>query len=83
MWHTVPMDSTELKRIADAYRRAQKRADERRAVLFDAIREIASYTDDRKVKQVEIVEATGFTRDYIRKIVNPEAAKPKAKRKTS
>lgn len=72
------MSSTELKRVADAYHRAQKRADERRAVLFDAIRAEAA----KGTRQVDIVAATGFTRDYIRKIVNPEAAKPKRKRES-
>jgi len=75
------MDSTqqeridELQRVAGAYHRAQKRADERRAVLHEAIRTEAA----KGTRQVDIVNATGFTRDYIRKIVNPEAAKPKRK----
>lgn len=82
MWHTVSMDSTqqeridELQRIADAYHRAQKRADERRAVLHETIRAAAA----AGVRQVDIVSATGYTRDNIRKTINPELRKPKAKR---
>lgn len=82
MWHTVSMDSTpqeridELQRVAGAYHRAQKRADERRAVLHETIRAAAA----AGVKQVDIVAATGYTRDNIRKTINPELRKPKAKR---
>jgi hypothetical protein len=69
MWHTGVVDTQELKRLADAYHRAQKTADERRAVLFGAIREAAEQTGDAEIKQVEIVNATGFTREHIRRIV--------------
>lgn len=69
VWHTGAVDTAELKRLADAYRRAQKTADERRAVLFSAIREAAEQTGDAEIKQVEIVNSTGFTREHIRRIV--------------
>lgn len=69
VWHTGAVDTVELKRLADAYHRAQKTADERRAVLFGAIREAAEQTGDAEIKQVEIVNSTGFTREHIRRIV--------------
>lgn len=80
MWHTGPMSNPELKRLASAYHRAQGKADDLRAELFDAIR--AESAKDG-VKQVDIVNDTGFTREHIRRIVNPAAVKPKRKRKTS
>lgn len=73
------MDSTELKSRADAYHRAKKRADTLRAELFEAIRT----ANAEEMKQFEIVAATGFSRDHIRKIVNPELLKPKSKRQAS
>lgn len=79
MWHTVSMESTELKRLADAYHRAKKRADTLRTELFDAIRT----ADAEDMKQFEIVGLTGFSRDHIRKIVNPDLVKPKSKRQDS
>lgn len=79
MWHTVSMDSTELKDVADAYHRAKKRYEERRDVLRDAVRA----ADKAGLRQFEIVEATGLTRDYIRKIIRPELALPKSKRTAS
>lgn len=79
MWHTVSMDSTELKDVADAYHRAKRRYEERR----DALREAVRAADADGMRQFEIVAATGLTRDYIRKIVNPELAKPKSKRSAS
>jgi hypothetical protein len=80
VWHTEVMSNPELKRLADAYRRAQGRADSLRAELFEAIR-VESAKDG--VKQVDIVNDTGFTREHIRRIVNPEATKPKSKRGAS
>jgi hypothetical protein len=81
VWHTVSMNRTELKAIATAYHRAQKTADERRAALFTAIRQAAGQDDP--IRQVDIVEDTGFTRDYVYRIVNPEAAARKRKTKRS
>ena len=65
-WHTDDVDLEELARLAEAYRRAQGEADELRPKLFAAIREASS---DDETKQVEIVNATKFTREYIRRIV--------------
>lgn len=73
------MEIAELKSVADAYWRAQKRADERRAVLHEAIRAAAA----SGAKQFQIVEATGYKRDNVRKIVNPELRKPKSERAPS
>jgi hypothetical protein len=66
LWHTEAMPNPELKRLASAYHRAQGKADALRAELFDAIRAESS---KEGVKQVDIVNDTGFTREHIRRIV--------------
>jgi len=66
VWHTEVMSNPELKNLAARYHRAQAKADGLRAELFDAIR-AESAKDD--VKQVDIVNDTGFTREHIRRIV--------------
>lgn len=70
VWHTEAMSNPELKRLATAYHRAQKKADDLRAELFDAIRAEAAKDG---VKQVDIVDDTGFTREHIRRIVKAGA----------
>ncbi|WP_346266118.1 hypothetical protein [Glycomyces rutgersensis] len=69
-WHTDDVDLDELARLAEAYRRAQGEADELRPKLFAAIREASG---DDETKQVDIVNATGFTREHIRRIVKAQA----------
>ncbi len=54
-----------LEAAAKAYRRAEKRADETRAELYAAITE----ADAAGVPQVDIVRATGYTRERVRQIV--------------
>jgi hypothetical protein len=54
-----------LEAAAKAYRRAEKRADETRGELYAAIVE----ADKAGVSQVDIVRATGYTRERVRQIV--------------
>jgi hypothetical protein len=70
VWHTEAMSNPELKRLATAYHRAQAKADGLRAELFEAIRAESAKVD---VKQVDIVNDTGFTREHIRRIVKAGA----------
>lgn len=54
-----------LEAAAKAYRRAEKKADETRSELFAAIVEAKAVG----VAQVDIVRATGYTRERIRQIL--------------
>lgn len=61
-----------LEAAAKAYRRAEKRADETRAELFSAIAE----ANAAGMAQVDIVRATGYTRERIRQIVKAAKLRP-------
>lgn len=58
--------TSELRAAANAYKRAVKRTDELRSKLAAAIVE----ADRAGTRQVDIVEATGYTRERIRQIVD-------------
>lgn len=67
IWHSVGMDETEAREILAAAIRerdaAQAIADQAREHLYEAVRTVAPV-----LKQVEIVRATGWTREHVRKI---------------
>lgn len=65
-WHTDDVDIKELERLGAAYHAANEEAKARRKELFEAIREASVGAD--KLKQVEIVNATGITREHVRRI---------------
>lgn len=72
MWHSWGMDETEagaLLAAAVAERDATARsAEQARQQLYDVVRQVAP-----QLKQVEIVRATGWTREHVRKIVSGQA----------
>lgn len=59
------MDKRSLEHIARRFREAETRADILRKELAAAIRQ----ADDDKVPQKDICEATGYTRQQVRRIV--------------
>lgn len=61
-----------LEAAAKAYRRAEKKADETRSELFAAI--VAAKAAG--VAQVDIVRATGYTRERIRQIIKAAEGAP-------
>lgn len=65
----------ELKAAVRAYRRAKKVADERYSLLTRLI--IAA--SDNGERQVDIVNATGYTRERIRQILKAEADRRRSK----
>lgn len=65
-WHTGGMTEDDLKAAADRFRDAPRRAlEERDAALRNAHAE--------GWKQVDIIRATGFSREAVRLALNPEA----------
>lgn len=61
------MDPRELTKAIDAYNAALEDAKQRRA---DKVRQ----AHEEGMTQTEIVKATGYTRETIRRILNPDAA---------
>lgn len=60
--------TSELEAATRAYRRAQKAVEKRRDELFAAVVKAT----DAGVRQVKIVEITGYTRERIRQIVDAD-----------
>ena len=63
-----------LQRAADAHHAAAAAEEVARKALYSIIREVSSPPGSRKsglVKQADIVRITGWTREHIRKIVDP------------
>lgn len=65
-WHTDDVDIKELESLAKKYRATKAAAATSRKALFEAIKKASAGAD--KLKQVEIVNATGLTREHIRRI---------------
>lgn len=65
-WHTDDVDIEELERLAEEYRATKAAAAASRKALFEAIREASAGAD--KIRQVEVVNATGLTREHVRRI---------------
>lgn len=65
MFETLPVMEDALTEAARAYHRAEAAAAKRRRELAEAI--VAA--DRAGVRQVDIVAATGYTREHIRRIV--------------
>lgn len=59
---------------AKAYRRAKATADDRRAVLADAIRQAHAAGD----QQSDIARASGYTREYVARVLDKGKKRPDA-----
>lgn len=62
---TLFVTDEHLEKALRAYRRAEAALDQRRQELADAIGEAVT---ERGVRQVDVVKATGYTREHIRRI---------------
>lgn len=79
-WHTDCMPPTattphrdpKVERSLRAYRRAEQLLDRRRSELADAIAEAVM---SGRVKQVDMVKQTGYTRETIRRICHDHSAR--------
>lgn len=65
--------TSDLRAATAAYRRAEKRTEQLRLKLADAIIE----ADKSGTRQVEIVAITGYTRERVRQILDPEWKPPR------
>lgn len=65
--------TSDLRAATAAYRRATKRADDARLKLAEAIIE----ANRNGMRQVEIVEITGYTRERVRQILDPDWKPPR------
>lgn len=69
--HTIGMDTKQkLHSLGDRRRRLQAELDEIRPQLVDLIRAAAA----EGIRQVEIVRATGYTREMVRRILRDGSA---------
>lgn len=66
------MDDAELEKLANAYKRAEAKADELRPQVFAAIYAYKQAHGDRRGWQTDLVNMTGLTRERIRQIVVAE-----------
>jgi CRP-like cAMP-binding protein len=62
--------TADLERATRAYHRAQQAVDKRREELAEAI----AAADATGMKQVDIVQITGYTREHVRRIVGAAKA---------
>ena len=64
-WHTAIVNERTLRTTAERYRLHEAKAEVTRLELADEIRAAAG----EGMRQVDIVKATGYTREQIRRIV--------------